>query len=110
MGVKFFEGDGDQLFENLAAETSLRGGNYDSLEFDGAGVFAESAQEGVGLQLARFGFADEVAGVSAGEGGQVAVFRPLADEGAAMRSALDGDDAGEVGGNGRAKEHGIQIN
>lgn len=95
--MEFFEGDPNELFENFPAEATPRGGDHNALEFDGAAILVEAAEDGVGFECACLVFADEVASVAADQVCLVAVLGPLADEGARRGQALDGDDAWDVG-------------
>lgn len=53
MRVEILEDHADRLGKDSAAQALLGYGDHDSFQLDGAVVFAEAAQDHVGLQLAR---------------------------------------------------------
>lgn len=105
MGVELVERDADELGEDFAAESALGGGDNDALELDRAGRLGESAEDGVSSQVAGAVFADEVACVRASEGGAMALFGPLPHESARSWRALQGENVGDIGGDGGADRH-----
>lgn len=88
MCAKFAKGDAHQFSKDATAESALGHGYDDTLELDGAGFFADATQNGVSLYLARFCFADVVAGVAACERSSVALLAPLTDKLTRERCAL----------------------
>jgi hypothetical protein len=89
--------DAEEFLEHAAAESAFGCGDDDALEFDGAGVLVDAAQDCVGLQLAPLGFADVVASVSACERGEVTFCAPLADKLPGKWCALNGENDRDVG-------------
>ena len=105
MGAQLAETDPNDLGEDASAEAAFRYPDDDSLQFDRAGVLAESAEDDVSVDAAA-GVAYVVAGVAAGQRGFVALRAPLSDELTGYRIALESDDGGDVGGSRNAEEHG----
>ena len=114
MGMELPKGNGQELDENLAAETLAGRMDDKALQLDRAGAFGEAAKNGEGAQRAgtprigdwTFRIADVVAGVGAEQGCLVPLFTPLADESGGLRQALQGDEGGDVFSTRRAEEHG----
>jgi len=105
MRAEVAKGNAHQFLENAPAKSLPGYRNYDALDFNGARVLADAAQDGVCLHLAPFRFADVIAGVAAGEGGVVTLFAPLADKFAGQRGAFESDDGGDIVESGKAEQH-----
>ena len=97
--TEFAEGDAEDFAEDAATEAAFRRSDHDALDFDGAGVFGEPAEDYVGVDSGS-GFVDEVVGIGSGEGYAMPFFTPLADKLTSSLGALQGDDGGDVVGGG----------
>src|SRR6185503_7673125 len=105
VSIEFAEGDADDLGENAAAQTLSGLGDDYSLQFDGAGILAEAAEDYIRIDVAGL-VVDIVAGIAADQGCVVALFAPLADIQTGHGIALERENCRDVRGGGGAERHG----
>ena len=105
VSAEIAEGDVEDFRENATTRALAGCSDDDPLQLDGAGVFTETTEDYIGVDVAA-GLVDVVASVGTGEGGAMAVFAPLADILAGDWIALEGHDGRDVCGGGGAKGHG----